>query len=83
MLIARPAIFEDIDDICKLANLAGAGFTSLAVGREALERRLSKSVNSFEGPDDISPDHFYLLMLEDSEKDDIVGMSAIKARSVF
>jgi len=42
MLVVRPAMSEDIDAICMLADLAGAGFTSLEVGREALERRLAK-----------------------------------------
>jgi len=80
MLIVRPAISKDIDAICQLAELAGAGFTSLAVGREALEARVTKSVKSFEGPDNISPDHLYILMLEDTEKHEVVGMSAIKAQ---
>jgi len=80
MLIVRPAISDDLDAICDLAKLAGPGFTSLAVGREALSARLDKSVKSFKGPSDISPDHVYLLMLEDTEKDEIVGMSAVKAQ---
>jgi len=80
MLVVRPAMSEDIDAICMLADLAGAGFTSLEVGREALERRLAKSVKSFSGADDISPDHVYLLMLEDTAKNEVVGMSAIKAQ---
>ena len=80
MLIVRPAISADIDAICKLAKLAGPGFTSLEVGRKALKKRLARSVKSFTGPADISPDHVYMLMLEDSEKDEVVGMSAIKAQ---
>jgi len=80
MLIVRPAKSDDLDAICDLAKLAGPGFTSLAVGREALSARLDKSVKSFKGPSDISPDHVYLLMLEDTEKDEIVGMSAVKAQ---
>jgi len=67
MLIVRPAKSDDLDAICDLAKLAGPGFTSLAVGREALSARLDKSVKSFKGPSDISPDHVYLLMLEDTE----------------
>jgi len=80
MLVVRPAISKDIDSICDLAELAGAGFTSLAVGREALKKRLSKSVKSFAGPDEISPDNVYLLILEDSSNNDVVGMSAVKAQ---
>ena len=80
MLIVRPAKLDDLDIICHLAELAGPGFTSLAVGREALSARLNKSVKSFEGPDAITPDHVYILMLEDTDKDEIVGMSALKAQ---
>ena len=80
MFVVRPAISKDIDVICKLAELAGAGFTSLAVGRKALEKRLAKSVKSFVGPDDISPDHLYLLIVEDSANNEVVGMSAVKAQ---
>lgn len=80
MLIVRPAKSDDLDAICHLAELAGPGFTSLAVGREALAARLHKSVKSFEGPNAITPDHIYLLMLEDTDKNEIVGMSAVKAQ---
>jgi arginine N-succinyltransferase len=63
-----------------LAELAGPGFTSLAVGREALSSRLNKSVRSFAGPDAITPNHIYLLILEDADKDEVVGISAVKAQ---
>lgn len=80
MLVARPATLDDLDAICHLAELAGPGFTSLAVGREALSIRLQKSVKSFDGPDTITPDHVYLLILEDIHKGEIVGISAVKAQ---
>jgi len=40
---------------------------------------LNKSLKSFAGPDGRSPDHIYILILEDTDKNDIVGMSAVKA----
>lgn len=80
MLVVRPARLDDLDAICHLAKLAGPGFTSLAVGREALAARLDKSVKSFGGPSEITPDHSYLLMLEDTDKGEVVGMSAVKAQ---
>jgi arginine N-succinyltransferase len=80
MLVVRPAITDDLDAICYLAELAGPGFTSLAVGRDALSARLSNSVKSYQGPNDISPDHVYLLILEDTENNAVVGMSAVKAQ---
>lgn len=79
MLCVRPARADDLSAILRLANMAGPGFTSLAVGEEALDARLKKSVASFTGGVDISPDHIYLLMLEDADGA-VVGMSAIKAQ---
>ncbi len=80
MLIVRPANLNDLDALIDLADKAGPGFTSLAVGEEVLEARLRKSVVSFELGKKISPDHIYLLMLENTETGDIVGTSAVKAQ---
>ena len=80
MLVVRPAQLNDLDAVCHLAELAGPGFTSLAVGREALSARLQKSIKSFEGPDAVTPDHVYILLLEDKQKDEVVGMSSVKAQ---
>ena len=78
MLITRPARKGDLKDILRLAALAGPGFTSLAVGEEALTERLKKSVKSFNGPSERSPDHIYLLILEKNGA--VIGLSAIKAQ---
>ncbi len=78
MLIVRPAKLSDKAALFELARLAGDGFTSLAVGEKALERRLKKSVASFKSKTDCSPDHIYLLMLEDCQSGEVVGVSAIK-----
>lgn len=80
MLIARPANLADLDALIGLADKAGPGFTSLAVGSDVLEDRLKKSVQSFEVSQSISPDHNYLLMLEDDSSGEVVGMSAVKAQ---
>ena len=78
MLVVRPAQKGDLKDILRLAKLAGPGFTSLAVGEVALTERLKKSVKSFNGPSELSPDHVYLLILENDGA--VVGLSAIKAQ---
>lgn len=80
MLIVRPANLSDLDALISLADKAGPGFTSLAVGEEVLEARLRKSVVSFELEQKISPEHIYLFMLENTETGDIVGTSAVKAQ---
>ena len=78
MLVARPARSEDLGMFIALARKAGPGFTSLAVGDDVLQNRLIKSGKSFAGETDISPDHYYLLVLEDTETGQLVGMSAVK-----
>ena len=80
MLIVRPANIEDLDAIIDLADQAGPGFTSLAVGKDKLKERLQKSIISFEVDAPISPDHIYLLLLENLETNKVVGMSAVKAQ---
>lgn len=80
MLIVRPAQIEDFEKFIALARKAGPGFTSLAVSDNVLKRRLKKSVKSFASETSISPDHLYLLMLENSDTGEIVGMSGIKAQ---
>jgi len=79
MLIVRPAQADDLDSFIDLARSAGSGFTSLAVPDSDLKSRLDKSVKSFAAKIDKPGDHIYLLMLEDSETGEIVGVSAVKA----
>lgn len=79
MLIARPAYIDDLDSLISLADKAGPGFTSLAVGPDVLEDRLRKSIVSYEMQSKTTPG-VYLLMLEDTETKSVVGMSAVKAQ---
>jgi arginine N-succinyltransferase len=79
MLIVRPARTDDLESFVKLARSAGPGFTSLAVSDSDLKARLAKSVKSFAADINAPGDHIYLLMLEDSETSEIVGVSAVKA----
>lgn len=80
MYVVRPAISADHAALIALARQAGPGFTSLAVDDAALATRLKKSEVSFASHSEISPDHAYLLMLEDVATGKVVGLSAIKAQ---
>ncbi len=80
MLIVRPARADDLDSFIELARSAGPGFTSLAVPDSDLEARLKKSVKSFSADIDTPGDQIYLLMLEDDDTGEIVGVSAVKAK---
>lgn len=80
MLVARPAKLSDENALYELARLAGPGFTSLAVGKEALKQRLLASVESFAaGPND-SSEGVFLLMVEDTKTSEVIGMSAVKSQ---
>ena len=80
MLIVRPIKQSDADDLIRLARLAGPGFTSLAVSDDDLRARVKKSLASFKAKIDTPGDQAYLLVLEDTDKNQIVGMSAVKAQ---
>lgn len=80
MLIVRPAKTSDLDAFIALKNAAGPGFTSLAVHNSDLKSRLKKSSKSFGRDADEIGDNIYLLMLEDSETGEIVGVSAVKSQ---
>lgn len=80
MLIVRPAKQSDLEAFIALKNAAGPGFTSLAVPNPDLKSRLKKSSNSFNLEADIQGDNIYLLVLEDSESGEVVGVSAVKSQ---
>ena len=80
MLIARPARLDDLDAFAKLAEAAGPGFTSLQVPRDDLARRLEKSVAAFNGSATAEPGRIYVLMLEDIDTGEVLGVSAVKAK---
>jgi len=79
MLIVRPARADDYDSFIELKRAAGPGFTSLAVPDVDLKTRLAKSVKSFKAAISKPGDQTYLLMLEDTDTGEIVGVSAVKA----
>ena len=80
MLVARPARLDDFDALKGLAQLAGPGFTSLALGDTALRGRLENSVASFAADIRAPGAEIYLLMLEDTDTGRVVGVGAVKAQ---
>ena len=78
--MVRPARADDIEAFGQLADAAGPGFTSLSVPREDLIRRLAKSEAAFTGSAEAEPGRIYLLMLEDTDSGEVVGVSAVKAK---
>ncbi len=80
MLIVRPAHLDDFPAVMELASRAGPGFTSLALGEEALRERVELSVASFGAAVTAPGAEIYLLLLEDAATRRVVGISAVKAQ---
>lgn len=79
MLVVRAARRADHDAFVDLAAKAGPGFTSLALDAEALEQKLARSEDSYNGAVGDRSDICYQLMLEESETGEIFGTAAVKA----
>ena len=80
MLLMRPVTMGDVDDLARLASIAGEGMTSLPQDRAALTSNVESAVASFERTVPDSNDYF-LLVLEDTEAQRVVGTSAVYART--
>ncbi|WP_448584926.1 arginine N-succinyltransferase [Thermaurantiacus sp.] len=77
--LVRPATRSDLDALDALARQTGGGFTNLPPNREALERRLERSVEAFAREDDEPSDDPYLLVLEHRPTGRVLGTAAIFA----
>lgn len=80
MLRIRPVALEDVDDVLRLAELAGQGMTSLPQDREALLNNIETAVASFHrtNPD---PADYFLMVMEDLDKQKVIGTAAVYART--
>ncbi|MBV1877291.1 MAG: arginine N-succinyltransferase [Pseudomonadales bacterium] len=80
MLVIRPVRCKDLDDIHRLAVQAGEGMTSLPTDRPALASIIQNAEASFARQAGNNDDNF-LLVMEDASKNQVVGTSAIHART--
>lgn len=80
MLVIRPIRSEDLDQLKKLAESTGLGMTSLPDDLKLLEERIVNSLNSFKIDVRKPGKELYIFVLEDTEKKQIVGTSAIHAK---
>lgn len=79
MMIIRPVRLDDLDDLYGLATGAGAGLTTFPADRDALERRIHRSLDSFAAEVEVPGGEYYLLVLEDPDASRVIGTSAIFA----
>ena len=78
MLVIRPVRHDDLDGLCRLAEIAGAGFTSLPRDKKILAENIEKAVSTF-SRNQMNPNDYFLLVMEDDNK--IVGTSAAYSRT--
>ena len=77
--IIRPARAGDIDAFVELKDLAGPGFTSLAIPNEQLEARLGTSAADYRAAIETPNEERYFLALEHRASKQIAGMAQVKA----
>lgn len=77
MMRIRPVKAADIDKLYTLAQRSGIGLTTLPKDRDSLIERIALSERSFSEELTQPDDEYYFFMLEDMEKDEIVGTSAL------
>lgn len=80
VLVIRPVQMDDLDDIARLAALAGEGMTSLPQDRAALAANIESAVQSFQRSDP-DPADYFLLVMEDLSTGQVVGTAAVYART--
>lgn len=77
MMLIRPVRLGDLADILQLSGKTGIGLTSLPSDEAHLRTRIERSIATWEGRLD-KAEQGYLFVLEDSEFNKVVGVSAIE-----
>ncbi len=77
MLILRPLVVEDLDNLYNLANLTKHGITTLPKDKNILRDRLSFTQQTFAIESNMPKGELYFFGLEDVNSKKLVGCSAI------
>lgn len=77
MMVIRHAEYRDLDDIYTLAVKSGIGMTSLPQNKETTAARIARTRNTLDGLL-AKGEQGYLFVLEDTELQRVVGISAIE-----
>lgn len=80
MLVVRNIQESDIDLLYQLVGQAEKGLTTLKISKERLEERISDSLRAFSKPNAKPAGQPYVFVMEDTEKQRIVGTSAIYSK---
>jgi arginine N-succinyltransferase len=79
MLLIRPIVASDFSALKKIAVESGHGFTSLPNNDELLLGKIQKAEKSFSANVSEPGNQSYLFVLEDTETNQVVGVSGIEA----
>ena len=80
MMVIRPIQPGDLQQLYRLTELTGIGFTSLVTDEAMLEKKIARAVTSFAKQEVTKPsDEDYLMVLEDTATGKIVGTCGMLA----
>ena len=79
MMVIRPAQKNDLNDILELAASAGTGLTTLPNDPERITDKIKSSMRAFDADIKEPGPEYYFFVLEDLEKQKVVGTSALVA----
>ena len=80
MLVIRPVKKSDLEDLFRLAEMAGSGMTTLPADKKVLAQNIAVAEDSF-GRMSSADDDYFLLVMEDTTKNRVVGTSGVYART--
>jgi len=80
MIVIRPVITTDLDQLEHLATLAGFGLTTLPKNRELLEKRIHDSREGFRKTAGQPTGELYLFVMEDLTNGDVVGTCSVVSK---
>lgn len=81
MLVIRPVRPADLPALERLAGSATPRLTNLPAHRDRLEERIARSRQSFGREVDFPGDEHYTFVLEDLERDEVVGTATLRAEA--
>jgi len=80
MLVVRPVVEGDLEEVYKLAQKTGGGLTTLPPNRGRLREKIRESVKNFEYCSNRPNGEIYFFVLEDTDQKRIVGTSAVYSK---
>lgn len=78
-LVIRAATEADLDQLLQLSTMVGSGMTSMPTDRQSWVDKIQRSIADFKRPKAKRSGDIYFMVLEDLERQEIVGSGAVYA----